>query len=535
MSLYFSPEAEMERMRRENVRDTEMRLVILGDGLGGANSNLYADDNHVWVRDTANSIPYKALAGNGPTPEINKQVWIRWESGPEEYRVHMSDPGHMAATGRSMHLENASDPHNQFHTTEQILTLKSLPVGGGYVNVYGWQYVNKDGLYSDYKGSSAATVTAAISHHIYIPDYAPVTAGHHAYALLAFNDTKFQAGVDDPIDVFVSTSKAWTPGTLGKADIQECLDQMAPHSTRIKVYRVFTGMTADDVRGHDDDRDIRPWLNEEIQDESVTLPKLANDVLHIATVAPAVTDDSGDGYAVGSRWINTTTGAEYVAMDVSVGAAVWTETTSSGGGGGITALTGDVTAGPGSGSQATTLATVNSNVGSFTNASITVNAKGLITAASSGSASTAGYILIQDQKSIGGQGGGFTSGADQVRTLNTIVADTVSIGSLSSNRFTLPAGTYRIRVDCPAFNVGSHQAFLYNFTDSSVVARGTSAYCLNTSNSQTVSTISTRFTIAGSKAFEVRHRCGVTRGTDGFGVAAGNGTEVYTIVEIIKE
>jgi hypothetical protein len=47
-------------------------------------------------------------------------------------------------------------------------------------------------------------------------------------------------------------------------------------------------------------------------------------------------------------------------------------------------LTGDVT-GSGSETVATTLATVNSNVGSFTNASITVNAKGLITAASSGS------------------------------------------------------------------------------------------------------------------------------------------------------
>lgn len=51
---------------------------------------------------------------------------------------------------------------------------------------------------------------------------------------------------------------------------------------------------------------------------------------------------------------------------------------------GITQLTGDVTAGPGSGSQAATLATVNSNVGSFTSANITVNAKGLITAASNG-------------------------------------------------------------------------------------------------------------------------------------------------------
>lgn len=49
----------------------------------------------------------------------------------------------------------------------------------------------------------------------------------------------------------------------------------------------------------------------------------------------------------------------------------------------ITALTGDVTA-SGPGSSAATLATVNSNVGSFTNANITVNAKGLITAASNG-------------------------------------------------------------------------------------------------------------------------------------------------------
>lgn len=52
----------------------------------------------------------------------------------------------------------------------------------------------------------------------------------------------------------------------------------------------------------------------------------------------------------------------------------------------ITALTGDVTA-SGPGSSAATLATVNGNVGSFVNASITVNAKGLITAASSGTSS----------------------------------------------------------------------------------------------------------------------------------------------------
>ena len=55
-----------------------------------------------------------------------------------------------------------------------------------------------------------------------------------------------------------------------------------------------------------------------------------------ATAAPAITDDSGDGYAVGSRWIDVTNDKEYVCLDASVGAAVWTETTGAGGGGGGT-------------------------------------------------------------------------------------------------------------------------------------------------------------------------------------------------------
>jgi hypothetical protein len=46
--------------------------------------------------------------------------------------------------------------------------------------------------------------------------------------------------------------------------------------------------------------------------------------------------------------------------------------------GGITQLTGDGTAGPGSGSQGLTLATVNGNVGTWNN--VTINAKGLATA-----------------------------------------------------------------------------------------------------------------------------------------------------------
>jgi hypothetical protein len=42
-----------------------------------------------------------------------------------------------------------------------------------------------------------------------------------------------------------------------------------------------------------------------------------------ATTDPGIGDDDGDGYSIGSTWINTTTGEIFVATDVSTGAAVW--------------------------------------------------------------------------------------------------------------------------------------------------------------------------------------------------------------------
>ena len=46
-----------------------------------------------------------------------------------------------------------------------------------------------------------------------------------------------------------------------------------------------------------------------------------------AVINPVITDDSGSGYAVGSRWFNVSTDEEYVCLDASVGAAVWLSTT----------------------------------------------------------------------------------------------------------------------------------------------------------------------------------------------------------------
>ena len=67
---------------------------------------------------------------------------------------------------------------------------------------------------------------------------------------------------------------------------------------------------------------------------------------------------------------------------------------------GITELTGDVSAGPGSGSLVATLATVNANVGTFTNSTVTLDGKGRVVGAANGTAGitsvsgTAGQITV---------------------------------------------------------------------------------------------------------------------------------------------
>jgi len=60
---------------------------------------------------------------------------------------------------------------------------------------------------------------------------------------------------------------------------------------------------------------------------------------YTATSNPGVTNDSAEGYSVGSVWINTSTDAWFACTDNTVGAAVWVSTAA---GGGVTSVNGDV-------------------------------------------------------------------------------------------------------------------------------------------------------------------------------------------------
>lgn len=147
--------------------------------------------------------------------------------------------------------------------------------------------------------------------------------------------------------------------------------------------------------------------------------------------------------------------------------------------------------------------------------------------------------VLEEQQTSGTDGGGFTSGADQTRVLNTEVFDPFGLVSLSSNQFTLQPGTYLIHWSAPGFRVDNHQSFLYDITGSAEVKRGTSEDSDKITDSesegvnvQTRSVGYARVTITSANAYEIRHRCTTTTATDGLGQGGGFGTEVYTQVTI---
>lgn len=144
--------------------------------------------------------------------------------------------------------------------------------------------------------------------------------------------------------------------------------------------------------------------------------------------------------------------------------------------------------------------------------------------------------IIEDQKASGTDGGtpsGTTT--DLTRTLNTLVRNANTLVTLSSNQFTLPAGSYYVEWSAPGYWVGSHQSTLYNVTGASTTRRGRTAFNNSATSpdrpSMTDSMGQAVFTIAGSTTFEIRHRVEIAR-TNGWGLASGFGTETYTSVRI---
>lgn len=163
----------------------------------------------------------------------------------------------------------------------------------------------------------------------------------------------------------------------------------------------------------------------------------------------------------------------------------------------------------------------------------------ILTVASTGLTVTGGlqadYAVYCEQQTANTNGGTFTSGSYQTRTLNTTLVQQGSSISRSSNVITLQAGTYYVYATAPAYAVSQHKAILRNTSDSTTAIVGTSAYNDAAVNIQGMSVVCGTITVASAKNFELQHRGTATKTTNGFGVAGNLGeVEVYSQIYISR-
>jgi hypothetical protein len=149
------------------------------------------------------------------------------------------------------------------------------------------------------------------------------------------------------------------------------------------------------------------------------------------------------------------------------------------------------------------------------------------------------YALICNEQPSGTQGGTFTSGAWRVRDLNTEIADPDGIVSISSNQFTLGAGSYLIKWSAIGFRAERHKSALYDVTGTAYIEYGNTRWANTFDGGADSSTGMGRVTPSGTNVYEIHHRCQTTSTTYGLGLAGDSDTgsvpEKYTFVEIYKE
>lgn len=237
------------------------------------------------------------------------------------------------------------------------------------------------------------------------------------------------------------------------------------------------------------------------------------------TAAPSATDDGAAGYSVGSYWYDTTNDKAYVCLDATNSAAIWRLISN------LLTTKGDIL----------TYSTLPLRlaVGARDGDALIVD-----------SASAAGLkygvpkprrAIIGEEQTSGTAGGSSTATTWTTRVINTETSDPDSIVTISSNKFTPIAGTWRVRaVSSFAGSTGGGSTVrirLRNVTTGTVVISGVN-YGMVTSGFA-VAEVEGVIVANGTDEFDVQYWVSASRATIGLGAAASEGTnEIYTRVFI---
>ncbi len=108
--------------------------------------------------------------------------------------------------------------------------------------------------------------------------------------------------------------------------------------------------------------------------------------------------------------------------------------------------------------------------------------------------------------------------------------------SLSSNQFTLGAGTYLLMFSASAYDVVQHKTAIYDVTGTAYInPTGSSELTQSTYNDMTRSMGSCIVTPSSNNVYELRHYAATSKSTSGFGYPTSSGeVEIYATVTIFK-
>lgn len=141
----------------------------------------------------------------------------------------------------------------------------------------------------------------------------------HAAAAIGFTPTGTIAATDAQAAIAEAASEAATAtGTVASDLAAHLADTTGAHAATAIAFTPNGSIAATNVQA----------AIQEVRDEAGA----GGPLNFVGTSDPTVNDDSGDGYSVESRWINTATDTEFVCTDDSAGAAVWRRTTPGTGG-----------------------------------------------------------------------------------------------------------------------------------------------------------------------------------------------------------